>query len=79
MELWQENLKGVHAVVHAWLETQGKWVFLAPLFSTAAILQQMAAEGTAFQEVDAMWRTLTAEVAPHLCHSKDPFQIPVEL
>ena len=47
-------------MVQAWLETQGKWVYTAPLFSTAAILQQMAAEGTAFQQVRFLQLNLRA-------------------
>lgn len=58
VETWTKNLAMMNTMHTAWLETQSKWVYLAPLFSTSIIMEQMANEGYAFQEVDVLWRQL---------------------
>jgi dynein heavy chain len=59
---WTKHLLQVQTFVFLWLDTQSKWVYLVPLFSTNTIIKQMAEEGRLFSEVDRMWRQLAIEV-----------------
>ena len=59
---WEETLMTTQDNVDLWVQVQGTWSYLEPVFSSEDIKKQMPAESTMFQEVDRAWRNLMKTV-----------------
>lgn len=55
---WEDTLMETQENLEVWVQVQGTWSYLEPVFSSEDIKKQMPAESTMFQEVDKSWKRL---------------------
>ena len=55
---WDEVLGSCRGVIEAWVEVQGKWAALAPLFGPRGLAGQLVMEARRFVEVTREWRVV---------------------
>ncbi|KAK9888347.1 hypothetical protein WA026_000602 [Henosepilachna vigintioctopunctata] len=60
MQAWEEKLLSMQDILEAWLQNQGTWMYLEPIFSSEDIMRQMPTEARNFKTVDRMWRAVMA-------------------
>ena len=65
---WEKKLVLLQDILDEWLKCQSKWIYLEPIFGSEEIMKQIPKEGTAFREMDAIWREIMQNVhkTPHI-------------
>lgn len=48
-------------IIDQWLKCQSKWLYLEPIFGSEEIMKQIPREGTAFKEMDTIWRKIVLQ------------------
>ena len=56
VEKWEKKLNMLSEIMEEWLNMQGTWLYLEPIFSSEDICKQMPAEAKRFKAVDTVWR-----------------------
>ena len=54
--IWNNKLKVMSDVLEEWQKCQGEWMYLQPIFDSADIAKQLAAESKKFKTVDSTWK-----------------------
>ena len=54
--IWNNKLKVMRDVLEEWQKCQGEWMYLQPIFDSADIAKQLAAESKKFKTVDSTWK-----------------------
>ncbi len=54
--IWNNKLKIMSDVLEEWAKCQGEWMYLQPIFDSADIAKQLAAESKKFKTVDSTWK-----------------------
>ena len=52
---WESRLLRVQEVIEAWLNVQRQWLYLAPIFNSDDIQQQLPTEAKRFETVNKLW------------------------
>ena len=65
---WEKKLVLLQDILDEWLKCQSKWIYLEPIFGSEEIMKQIPKEGTAFREMDTIWREIMQNVnkTPHI-------------
>ncbi|XP_018409373.1 PREDICTED: dynein heavy chain 3, axonemal-like [Nanorana parkeri] len=58
---WEAKLRHLQDTLDSWLTVQMAWLYLAPIFRSADIRNQIPVEGAKFQTVDFNWRLIMRE------------------
>ena len=53
---WDEALTTVRTILEGWLDVQGRWTSLAPLFGPSGLAPQLPLEARRFADVTREWR-----------------------
>ena len=61
--LWRNQLVLLQETLDVWLGCQRQWLFLAPVFGAQDVRDQLVAESTKFEAVDANWRRVMRQFA----------------
>lgn len=60
---WEQTLIDLQNIVDNWLQLQGTWLYLEPIFGSPDIMKQMPTEAKMFREVDDLWREAVGKTA----------------
>ena len=65
---WEKKLVLLQDILDEWLKCQSKWIYLEPIFGSEEMMKQIPKEGTAFREMDTIWREIMQNVnkTPHI-------------
>ena len=62
---WDDAMTNVRRILESWLEVQGKWSHLAPLFGPKGLSAQLMIEAKRFSEVTRQWRSTIDQARDH--------------
>ena len=60
---WEGTLNALQDIIDNWLQLQGTWLYLEPIFGSPDIMKQMPAEAKMFNVVDDIWRDAVGQTA----------------
>lgn len=58
MEAWESKLIMMQDILDIWLQVQGTWMYLEPIFSSEDIMRQMPEEARNFKTIDQTYKKI---------------------
>lgn len=62
---WDDAMTNVRSILESWLEVQGKWSHLGPLFGPHGLSGQLTVESKRFTEITRQWKSTVDQARDH--------------